>query len=270
MCKLIKTLHRGFILGQIIRDEIFFIVPARDKSNLHLKISELEKMQVSFIIVCGEKVSHPKVIYRPNAGKWDAINFGAKFIPKTTRTVVLNDVDTQIFNFKHANELLNKGNDIGLVYCGVRLSEGPQVKFYKLLDPIRKIINIAASGELMLLKRQVFTRVLPLPPCIAEDSYILFKILEVGIKALFSQKTYVKTKRTINATQEEKYKNRTTLGIYQALDFARPPPQVRMFYRALPFFAPLLTLAGADGEAWAVGINKAYRDHLKHNDCKKF
>jgi hypothetical protein len=30
----------------------------------------------------------------------------------------------------------------------------------------------------MIMRREVFEKVLPIPPCIAEDSYILFKALE--------------------------------------------------------------------------------------------
>lgn len=39
-------------------------------------------MQASYIIVCSEKIDHPNVVYREARGKWDAINFGAKFVPR--------------------------------------------------------------------------------------------------------------------------------------------------------------------------------------------
>jgi len=98
---------------------------------------------------------------------------------------------------------------------------------------------------------------LPIPPCIAEDSYILFKALELGYHAHFCTKAYATTKRTGSTKEEEAYKARTTLGIYQALKYARPPPWIRAFYKLLPAAAPLLTLAGEDGRAWMAGIRKA-------------
>lgn len=247
---------------------IFFIVLARNCKNVDAKILELQKMNVPFLMVCGEKMNHPNVVYRANAGKWDAINFGASFVPKETTAIVLNDVDTKIHNFRHALLYLNK--KISLVYCRVAVSKGPQVKFYKILNPLRRKFHIAASGELMLIKKEVFERVLPLPPCIAEDSYILFKALELGVKAHFSTKTYVTTERTVDAAQEAKYKNRTTLGIYQALDYAKPPPIIRIFYMTLPLFAPLLTLAGKDGRAWTTGINRGFKDHITNKNPTTF
>jgi len=50
-----------------------------------------------------------------------------------------------------------------------------------------------------------------------EDSYMLFKTLELGYHAHFCAKTYVTTERTADAKTEEAYKARTTFGIYQAL-----------------------------------------------------
>ncbi len=70
-------------------------------------MDELEKIGVSFLIVCGEIFDHPNVVYRRNGGKWDAINYGASFIPKETQVIVLNDVDTQICNFIEAFKHLN-------------------------------------------------------------------------------------------------------------------------------------------------------------------
>ena len=97
-------------------------------------------------------------------------------MPKDADVVVLNDVDTRIYNFEHALSHLNGEADI--VYCRVNVLKGPQVKFYRIADPIRKRFHIFASGELMLMRRDVFERVLLIPPYIAEDSYILFKALE--------------------------------------------------------------------------------------------
>ncbi len=246
----------------------FFIVPARNRKHLDEKIAELEKMNVSFLVVCGEKVNHPNVVYHENAGKWDAINFAVSFLPEETNVVVLNDVDTKIYNFENALSDLNSGVD--LVYCRVQVHSGPQVKFYQLLDPMRSRFHIAASGELMVMRKEVFKEVLPLPPCLAEDSYILFKTLELGYRANFCTNAYITTERTSNHQEEAAYKNRTTLGIYQALDYSKPPPIIRIFYLALPLFAPLLSLEGKDGKAWMIGINRAFKHHIKKENPTKF
>jgi hypothetical protein len=238
----------------------FFIVSARNHENIDKKIEELEKMRFPFLIICGEKMNHRNVMYRKVNGKWDAINYASKFVPEEANVIVLNDSDTQIHNFENALISLNK--NIDLVYCKVKVFKGPQLKFYKLLNPIRKISHIAASGELMIMHKEVFKKVLPLPACIAEDSYILFKALELGYRANFNNITYVTTERTNNSKQEEVYKHRTTLGIYQALDHSRPPLLIRFFYIILPFFAPFLFIAGKDGRAWSKGIKKALVDHF--------
>ena len=250
------------------KDEKFFIVPARNLKNLDAKIAELQKMNAAFIIVCGEKFNHPNVKYQENRGKWAAINFASKFIPKETKVIILNDVDTEIHNFKQAYVCLSK--KFALVYCRVLISRGPQVKFYKILDPIRKHFNVAASGELMLIRKEIFDRLLPIPACMAEDSYIIFKALELGYKAHFCSDAYVTTERTVSAKQEEEYKYRTTLGIYQSLDTAKPPLLIRVFYLMLPSFAWLLSLLGEDGRAWSNGIIRGFKDHLKKRDLTKF
>jgi len=233
----------------------FFIVPARDRKGVEEKVAELEGMRVPYIIVCGERMNHPNVVYREARGKWDAINFGSQFIPGDADVVVLNDVDTKIHNFEHALSHLNSKADF--VYCKVNIPKGPQLKFYRIADPIRKRFHIFASGELMLFKRYVFECVLPIPPCIAEDSYMLFKALELGYHAHFCTKTYVTTERTDDAKTEEAYKTRTTFGIYQALKYTKPQPWIRTFYGLLPIVAPLLALAGEDGKAWMKGIKRA-------------
>ena len=216
---------------------------------------ELEGMRVPYIVVCGERLNHPNVVYREARGKWDAINFGSRFVPREAEVVVLNDVDTRIHNFEHALSYLKGEADI--VYCKVNVLKGPQIKFYRIADPIRKRFHIFASGELMLMRRKVFENVLPIPPCIAEDSYLLFKALELGYRAHFCTKAYVTTRRTVNAEEEVAYKARTTLGIYQALKYTRSTPWIRAFYGFLPLFAPLLALAGEEGRAWSRGIMEA-------------
>ena len=248
--------------------KLFFIVPARDRKGVEEKVAELEGMRVPYVIVCGERVNHPNVVYREARGKWDAINFGSQFIPGDADVVVLNDVDTRIHNFEYALSHLNGKADI--VYCKVNVHRGPQVKFYNIADTLRKFVHIFACGELMLIKKKVFDSVLPVPPCLAEDSYILFKALELGYKAHFCKEAYVTTERTSNADEEEAYKLRTTLGIYQALKYTRPPIWIRTFYILLPIAAPLLALAGEDGKAWMRGIMKALYAILTRYHPTKF
>jgi len=246
----------------------FFMVLARDRHHVVRKIAELEKMGVPFLVVCGEKIDHPAVVYRKARGKWDAINFGSRFVPEESNVIVLNDVDTRIHNFEYALQHLDAKTD--LIYCRVKVPEGPQMKFYRILDPIRKKFHVAASGELMIVKKRVFIRVLPIPPCIAEDSYILFKALELGYRAYFCTKAYVTTKRTSDAKEEELYKKRTTLGIYQALNYSNPPPWIKVFYKLLPLISLLLAIAGKDGLAWIRGIRKALKANITQNNPTKF
>jgi hypothetical protein len=251
-----------------IHQRCFFMVLARDARNLKEKIAELEEMDVPFVVVCGEKFCHPNVVYREARGKWDAINFGAKFIPRDVEVVLFNDVDTKIHNFSFALKCLSSKADI--VYCRVEVSDGPQIMFYRILDPLRQRFHVCASGEFMLVKRRVLDAVMPIPPCIAEDSYVLFKALELGYRAYFCTETYVTTKRTSNTQEEEAYKSRTTLGIYQALSYSKPTPLIRTFYYLLPTFSPLLLLAGQDGVAWAKGISTAVKAKIVKKYITKF
>lgn len=244
------------------------MVLARDAKHVPEKIAELEGLGVSYLVVCGERVNHPNVVYREANGKWDAINFGAKYISQDAEVIIFNDVDTKIHNLSFALSCLASRAD--LVYCRVKVSDGPQVMFYRILDPIRQRFHICASGELLLVKRKVLETVLPVPPCIAEDSYILFKALELGYHAYFCTEAYVTTKRTSNRQEEEKYKTRTTLGIYQALNYSKPTLAIRLFYLLLPTFSPLLMVAGGTGLAWAKGIRKAVKENLAKQDITKF
>jgi len=57
----------------------FTLAMARDRRHVMEKIAELKRLNLPFIIVCCEKANHPNVVYREARGKWDAINFGAKF-----------------------------------------------------------------------------------------------------------------------------------------------------------------------------------------------
>lgn len=246
----------------------FFMVLARDAKHVPQKVAELQGLGIPYVIVCGEKVNHPNVVYREAKGKWDAINFGAQFIPDNAEIILFNDVDTRIHNIDLALYCIETKAD--MVYCRVSVSEGPQVMFYRILNPIRQRFHVCASGEFMLVKRQVFDKVMPIPPCIAEDSYILFRALELGFKAYFCTESYVTTKRTSNNKDEEAYKARTTLGIYQALSYSKPSLIIRVFYYLLPAFSPLLMFAGGNGVAWAKGIRKAVKASVKKEQRTTF
>jgi hypothetical protein len=235
------------------------LVPARDQLHLEEKIEELRSMGIQFMVICGERNNHPEVQYRRPIGKWDAINYGSQCIPSQTEIVVLNDVDTRIHNLERAFSYLNEAD---MVICKVRVGSGPQKKFYRILDPIRGHIPIAASGELMIVKRELFNRLIPLPPCTAEDSYMMFRAIELGYRVKFINETFVTTERTADSVEEEAYKIRTTLGIYQALRLTRPPPHIRAFYRLLPLIAIFLAVGGPDGRAWAIGVERATAMHM--------
>ena len=69
---------------------------ARDRRGVEEKVEELEGMRVPYVVVCGEEVDRPNVVYREARGKWDAINFGGRYIPTNTDVVVLNDMGRRL------------------------------------------------------------------------------------------------------------------------------------------------------------------------------
>jgi hypothetical protein len=241
---------------------VFFLVLARDRSGVEKKARELEGLGFPYLIVCGDRVNHPHVVYREPLGKYDAINFGSNHLPEDVEIVGLNDVDTEIHGLEAALRLFNQEN-VSLVFVRVDVKSGPQVLFYSFLDALRARIPIAASGELMLMRGDVFRDILPLEACKSEDSYILFKILERGHKAAFCTESYVTTRRTRDARQEEEYKRRTVGGIYQAMAKTKPPVMVKLFYGVLPFLSPVLLVSGRKGYYWAKGIILGFADYLR-------
>jgi len=240
----------------------FFLVLARDGSEIERKAKELESLSFPYIIACGENVNHPNVIYREPKGKYDAINFASEFVPVDAEIVALNDVDTEIHNLEAALCLF-KQEGVSLVFVRVDVESGPQLIFYSILDALRRRIPIAASGELMLIKREVFKNLLPLKGCKSEDSYILFKVLEHGHRVAFCSEAYVTTKRTATAEEEKDYKRRTVGGIYQALSISKPPIIVRLFYTLLPLASPILLILGKKGYYWTKGILLGYVDYAR-------
>jgi len=246
----------------IYKSNICFIVLARTQEGVVEKISELRKIGVPFIVVCAEKMNHPDVIYRPKKGKFDAINYAARFIGENIKVICLNDVDTRLCNFEKALEMMYDKNP-GLIFCKVKVNSGPQVQFYSLMDKIRRNLPIASSGELMLIRKNLFDQILPIPACKTEDNFISFKIKELGYTVLFCEECWVETKRTQTLEEESQYKTRTVTGLYQALSLTKStPPLVRAFYLVLPFITPLLLIQGKRGVAWAKGIIKGYSNSL--------
>ena len=241
---------------------IHFLILARDGNYLNSKIKELKSIGIPYIIVCGEKINNPNIIYREPKGKYDAINYGVNFIPKDTDIVILNDVDTKIYELDYAIKQFYSENT-SLVFSKVNVKEGPQTVFYKILDNIRNKLLITASGELMLISYKELLKIVPIKPCKAEDTYILFKLLEKKKKAVFCTKCYVETERTKTIEEEEHYKRRTVCGIYQALSYTRPPLLIKTFYYYLPFFSPFLMVTGKKGYYWMRGILLGLYDYLR-------
>ena len=240
----------------------FFLVLARDRTHIEDKIRELSDLNVPYLIICGERIHHPNVIYRAAKGKYDAINFGVRFIKKDASIVALNDVDTKIRNFNAALHRF-QSERAALLFVKVRVRRGPQKLFYILMDALRRWTPIIASGELMLIRHDVLRKVLPLKPCKTEDNYILFKLLEFKYKAIFCEECYVETERTKTAQKEEIYKRKTVTGLYQALSYTKPPLYIRLFFIFLPVLSPLLLVLGRRGYYWMRGILLGFLDYIR-------
>jgi cellulose synthase/poly-beta-1,6-N-acetylglucosamine synthase-like glycosyltransferase len=242
--------------------KLFFLVLARDEEHVDKKVKELNGLGVPYLIVCGEQINHPNVVYRKPRGKYDAINFGARLVPKDVDVVVLNDVDTKIYGLESALKCFSR-KKVALVFSKVVVRGGPQTLFYLFLDPIRSRIPITASGEFMLIRHDVFREVLPLKPCKAEDSYISFKVLELGYRVIFCKGSYAETDRTKTIEKEEMYKRKTVAGLYQALSYTKPPKSIKLFYVLLPLISPLLLVSGKKGYYWMRGILLGFTDYLR-------
>ncbi len=242
--------------------KVFFLVLARDEKHVSEKVEELGRLGMPYLVVCGQRLDRKNVVYREPKGKYDAINFGFRLVPPDTDIVVLNDVDTRIRNLEAAFGCINS-KDVFLVFAKVRVKEGPQTLFYGFLDRIRRRLPVAASGELMLMKYGVLKEIIPIKPCKAEDSYVLFKVLESRGKVIFCEDCSVETVRTDSPRQEETYKRRTVSGIYQALAYTHPPYSVRLFYILLPVASSLLLISGKRGYYWTKGILLGFADYLR-------
>jgi hypothetical protein len=241
---------------------VFFLVLARDRGHVFEKIRELESFGFQYKIVCGEQLDHPNVIFQKPKGKYAAINFGINLVPNDTDIIVMNDVDTKIHNFGAALQGF-KDSNVGLVFGTELVKEGPQNLFFRILNPIRSKIPIAGSGELLLMRSEILRKMCPLPPCKAEDTYILFKVLNMSHRIVFSEECYAETERTKTADKEELYKRKTVAGIYQALSYVKAPVLIRIFYFSLPIASPILLVMGSKGYFWMRGILLGLGDFLK-------
>lgn len=241
---------------------VFFVVLARDAVAVEQKTLELKDLGYPYVTVCGENANFPNVVYRAPKGKYDAINFAMKLIPPETDVVAFNDVDTKIHNLGAALDLF-RDPKISLAFARVDVEQGPQLSFYSLLDSLRDKIPVVASGELILVRYEALKNITPLKQCKAEDSYIMFRVLEKGGRAVFCKECYVTTQRTIVPEEEEQYKRRTVGGIYQALSMTKPPMIVRLFYTLLPLVSPLLLVLGRKGYYWTRGILEGFVDFIR-------
>jgi cellulose synthase/poly-beta-1,6-N-acetylglucosamine synthase-like glycosyltransferase len=239
----------------------FFVVLARDGSYVAEKIEELERLGLRYIIICGERLSHSYVVYREPIGKYDAINFALEQenIPKDAQIIAFNDVDTRIYNYQPMMEKF-RDQRIAIAFAAELVRKGPQRKFFTIFNPLRRLFPLAASGELMMMRQEVLRKIIPLKPCKAEDTYMMFKVLELGYKVVFCEDCFAETERTRTGSKEEMYKRKTVAGIYQALSFARPPPVIRFLYALLPSLAILFLLLGPDGYHTFKGILLGFLD----------
>ena len=86
----------------------FFVVLARDSSEVERKAKELEDLGYPYVIFCGENLNLLNVVFREPKGKYHAVNFSSKYVPEDTEIVALNDVDTEIHNLEAALRLFNE------------------------------------------------------------------------------------------------------------------------------------------------------------------
>jgi len=244
--------------------DVFAIVLARDENGVAEKHSELRRLNVSHLIVCGKQSNLDQVIHRASRGKYDAINFGVRLLPQSAQIVVLNDVDTKIVNFERGLRHFSDSN-IGLVFTRVGLPSGAHSMFNRLIDAVRRRFLIAANGELMFFRREVLDRMVPMRPCKAEDTLLLFETLKLGFGVIFESECHAITSRTASSSlkNEELFKRKTVCGIYQALYLSHAPLSRKLFYAMLPFVSPILLVAGAKGWYWMKGILMGIVDFLK-------
>jgi cellulose synthase/poly-beta-1,6-N-acetylglucosamine synthase-like glycosyltransferase len=249
----------SFIMNGV---RVSFLVLSKDNKPVVSKLEELELNGIrSVLVVCGERINLPNVVYREPNGKYDAVNFGASKLLDSCDVIVMNDVDTRISGLEYVLQHFSDPR-VAMVFSRISVADGPQTTFYGLMDQLRRHFPVAANGELIAVRSDVLRRIIPLPPCLAEDTYIMFKVMEFGYKVVVEERSKVVTNRTKTKLEEEKYKRRTVLGIYQALSMSHPDARIRAFYWILPFVSLLLIAAGNKGLAWTKGIISGFALHL--------
>lgn len=246
-----------------------FLVLARDGRGVDAKREELVKLGFDYLIVCGEDLGGQNLVFREPRGKYDALNVGLSVLLPRTDIILINDVDTRILSIDAPLRLL-ENDAVSMVFCRVDVPSGPQRSFYRILDPIRSFLPIAASGELVIVRSSAVKEALPIPPTLAEDTWLLFKFRELGLRTVFCRSAGVMTQRTETLAEETEYKRRTVCGIYQSLAATHPGLPIVMFYGLLPYLAPTLILTGPRGLAWSRGIWLGLGDFLKGSTTGKF
>lgn len=246
-----------------------FLVLARDGQGVDAKRDELRKLGFNYLIVCGEDLRGPDIVFRERLGKYDALNVGLSILLPQTDIILINDVDTRLHSIEAPLRFM-EDDSVSMVFCKVDVASGPQRDFYRILDPLRSMLPIAASGELVIARSSALKKALPIPPTLAEDTWLLFKFHELGFRTVFFSSPGVTTQRTENLAEETQYKRRTVCGIYQSLAASRPGLSIQLFYGLLPFLAPTLILTGPSGLAWFRGIWLGLADFLKGSRSGKF
>lgn len=252
-----------------LKKRTLVIVPARDSRFVRQKVTELSQYGLDYIVICGDYLEMPNVFFREARGKWDAINFSWGLIDHSKEIIVFNDVDTSIRGLNHALQRLQH-EEVSMVFGTETVTKGPQRSWFALMNRLRSIIPVASSGELMVIRKSALESVLPIPPCLAEDTYVLFKLLEKGKRIAFEPRCSCSTVRTVTHEEEAQYKRRTVLGIYQALTYSKPPPLVRFLYALLPFISILLLVNGRDGFSWVKGIIHGFAAILINDESSKW
>lgn len=242
---------------------VFAIIVTRDLRALGDKLKSFDDLEIDYVIISGEPSRNPRVRYREPMGKFDALNYGFDLIPQNKSLVILNDSDTIVENIEKGFEWFSDPR-VGLVHGSIQVTGGPQVLFYRILYGVMNLIGpVVANGEFMIIRKNVLKKIVPLPPCKAEDSLLAFRVLQAGLKVVRDNRITVITTRTKRASKEEDYKRINVCGLYQALSLSSPPIMIRVFYSVLPLFAPLLLIAGGTGRFWLRGIIEGFVDYLR-------
>lgn len=246
-------------------NDVFVIVLDKTGRFIEYYLNFLRKIGASFIIISGAKHQDGTVIYRDPRGKYDVINYSLKFIPNNASIVIFLDADVIEPPIEECVRVFRE-NGLDLAFPALEILDNTRQRlFTRILDEIRRHLSlITANGEMMIIKADKLPYLLPLPPCKAEDTLLLFRALERGFRVEFLSNIHVKTIRPYyTLVDEELYKRRVTCGIYQALSMVKHlPALIRIFYKVLPLLSPLLIVLERTGISFAKGIIRGYCDYL--------